>query len=139
MFINGTFREGLLIHGKSITACLYILYEGDYECPEADGRFTFIRHGIGEIRFFWDESGRGTGVHDYLSYHGQFRAGEPDGQGRMWLNADVFKGTFYPTLCNGEYLIPFVGTRTFLNGAFILARGRCYKITDVCFEYTTNR
>ena len=76
---------------------------------------------------------------DYTDYRGQFRAGEPDGRGRMRVNADVFEGTFYPSLSYGEYLIPFVGTRTLADGStqdgtFILARGCCYKITDVCFE-----
>ncbi|EJK51983.1 hypothetical protein THAOC_28792, partial [Thalassiosira oceanica] len=73
-------------------------------------------------------------------------AGEPDGRGKMHSNADKFQGTFYPSLSDepysssGEmYLIPFVGTRTLADGstqdgAFILARGLCYKITDVCFE-----
>ncbi|EJK77300.1 hypothetical protein THAOC_00875, partial [Thalassiosira oceanica] len=139
VIINGTFREGLLIHGRQGAACGVCLYEGDYECLEADGRLTFIRHGRGEMILHWNESALGLGVVDFLRYQGQFRAGEPDGRGRMQLNADVFKGTFYPTLCNDQHLIPFVGTRTFLDGptddgTFILTRGRCYKITDVCFE-----
>ncbi|EJK76349.1 hypothetical protein THAOC_01892, partial [Thalassiosira oceanica] len=144
VIINGTFREGLLIHGKQVTVCGVRLYEGNYKCVEADGRFTFFWHGWGEMTQNWFKPGCGWG--DYLYYGGQFRAGEPDGRGKMHSNADKFQGTFYPSLSDvpfsssGEmYLIPFVGTRTLADGstqdgAFILERGLCYKITDVCFE-----
>ena len=144
VIINGTFREGLLIHGKQVTACGDCLYEGNYKCVEADGRFTFFWHGWGCMAQNWFKPGCGWG--DYLCYSGRFRAGEPDGRGKMHSNADTFEGTFYPSLSDvpyslsGEmYLIPFVGTRTLADGstqdgAFILARGLCYKITDVCFE-----
>ncbi|EJK46627.1 hypothetical protein THAOC_34695, partial [Thalassiosira oceanica] len=37
VIINGTFREGLLIYGKQVTACGDLLYEGNYKCVEADG------------------------------------------------------------------------------------------------------
>ena len=62
-----------------------------------------------------------------------------DGQGKMTMNGDVFEGTFYPSLCDVQYLIPFAGTRKLPDGStqhgnFILNGGDCFKVVDICFE-----
>ncbi|EJK72660.1 hypothetical protein THAOC_05790 [Thalassiosira oceanica] len=61
----------------------------------------------------------------------------------MHSNADTLRVpslSDVPYSLSGKmYLIPFAGTHTLADGstqdgAFILARGLCYKITDLCFE-----
>ncbi|EJK76840.1 hypothetical protein THAOC_01376 [Thalassiosira oceanica] len=133
VIIKGTFSEGLLTHGRESTASGVFLYKGDYECWEADGEVSFCRHGSGKLSEKWYEP------ENCMEYHGQFRNDNMDGQGKMTMNGDVFEGTFYPSLCDVQYLIPFAGTRKLPDGStqhgnFILNGGYCFKVVDICFE-----
>ncbi|EJK65251.1 hypothetical protein THAOC_13911, partial [Thalassiosira oceanica] len=92
VIIKGNFCEGLLTHGRESTASGVFLYEGDYECWEADGVVSFCRHGSGKLSEKWYEP------ENCMEYDGQFRNHTMDGQGKMTMNGNVFEGTFFPSL-----------------------------------------
>ena len=130
--VSGTFREGLLIHGREVTASGVLIYEGAYKCEEADGRVSFYQHGSGKLFQRWVDN-------NYMEYDGQFRAGNIDGQGELNMNGDEFYGLFYPSLNDDLYLIPFVGTRKLPDGStdfgtFLLNVQKCFKVADISFE-----
>mmetsp|Transcript_14166 Transcript_14166/g.33137 ORF Transcript_14166/g.33137 Transcript_14166/m.33137 type:complete len:915 (+) Transcript_14166:342-3086(+) len=133
VIIKGNFCEGLLTHGRESTASGVLLYEGDYECWEADGVVSFCRHGSGKLSEKWYEP------ENCMEYDGQFRNHTMDGQGKMTMNGNVFEGTFFPSLCDGWHFRPFAGTRKLPDGSkqhgnFLLTGGYCFKVVDICFE-----